>query len=55
MAGDTYFVESSVTIDAAPARFYGQIADFHNWINWSPWEDVDPELKRTYSGAAAGS
>jgi len=44
----------SVTIDAPPARIYDQISDFHNWTNWSPWEDVDPELKRTYSGAESG-
>jgi len=54
MAGDTYRVERSVTIDAPQARIYDQIADFHNWVNWSPWEDIDPELKRTYSGAESG-
>ena len=55
MADDTYSVERSVTIDAPPARIYGQIANFHNWISWSPWEDLDPELKRTYSGAESGT
>lgn len=55
MAGDTYTVERSATIDAPQARIYDQVADFHNWTSWSPWEDVDPELKRTYSGAASGT
>jgi len=55
MAGDTYTVERSATIDAPPARVYDQIADFHKWTDWSPWEDVDPELKRTYSGAESGT
>lgn len=54
MAEDTYTVERSATIAAPPSRVYEQIADFHNWTNWSPWEDIDPELRRTYSGAAAG-
>lgn len=54
MAADTYTVERSVVIDAPQKRVYDQLADFHNWPNWSPWEDVDPELKRTYSGAASG-
>jgi hypothetical protein len=54
MADDTYSVQRSVTIDAPPARIYGQIANFHNWVSWSPWEDLDPELKRTYSGAESG-
>lgn len=52
---DTYTVERSATIAAPPQRVYEQIVDFHNWTNWSPWEDVDPELKRTYSGAEAGT
>ncbi len=55
MADDSYTVERSVTIDAPPAAVYEQIADFHNWTNWSPWEDVDPRLNRTYSGAEAGT
>jgi len=50
----TYTVERSATIDAPPARVYEQIADFRNWTGWSPWEDIDPGLQRTYSGAASG-
>jgi uncharacterized protein YndB with AHSA1/START domain len=55
MADDTYTVERSVTIDAPPQRVYAEIADFHNWTKWSPWEDIDPALNRTYSGAEAGT
>jgi hypothetical protein len=55
MADDTYTVERSTTIDAPPKRIYDQIADFHNWTSWSPWEDVDPQLERTYSGAPSGT
>ncbi|HEX2174912.1 MAG TPA: SRPBCC family protein [Nocardioidaceae bacterium] len=55
MADDTYTVQRSVAIDAPPQRIYDQVADFHNWTNWSPWEDVDPELERTYSGAESGA
>jgi uncharacterized protein YndB with AHSA1/START domain len=51
---DTYTVQRSTTIDAPPERIYEQIADFHNWRSWSPWEDVDPQMKRTYSGASSG-
>ena len=54
MADQTYTVERSATMNAAPERVYDQIADFHNWTQWSPWEDVDPDLKRTYSGAVTG-
>ena len=55
MAADTYAVERSVTIDAPPERVYDQIADFRRWPGWSPWEDVDPQLQRTYSGAESGT
>jgi uncharacterized protein YndB with AHSA1/START domain len=55
MAGDTYRVERSTTIEAPPERVYDQIANFHHWRNWSPWEDVDPQLERTYSGAESGT
>ena len=54
MTADTYTVTRSTTIDAPPARVYEQVADFHNWVNWSPWEDLDPDLKRTYSGSESG-
>lgn len=54
MAEDTYTVERCATIDAPPSRVYKQIVDFHNWTKWSPWEGIDPELKRTYSGAPSG-
>jgi uncharacterized protein YndB with AHSA1/START domain len=52
---DTYTVERSTTIAAPPTRVYAQIADFHNWPPWSPWEGLDPALQRTYSGADAGT
>ena len=54
MADDTYTVTRSATIDAPPARVFEEIADFHNWTHWSPWEDLDPDLTRTYSGSESG-
>ena len=47
-------MERSTRIDAPPARVYAQIANFRQWPKWSPWEDVDPNLQRTYSGAESG-
>ena len=54
MADDTYTVERSTTIAATPERVYREVADFHRWPHWSPWEDVDPDLRRSYSGAESG-
>ncbi len=55
MADDTYTVERSLTIGAPAARVFDQIANFRKWTKWSPWEGVDPELKRTYSGPESGT
>ena len=39
----------------APADVvYSQIADFHEWAGWSPWDKMDPSMKRTYGGADRG-
>lgn len=53
-ANDTYTVERSTTVRADADRVYQQIVDFHRWPSWSPWEDVDPNMQRSYSGPAAG-
>ena len=50
----SYQVTRSTTIDADPARVHALVNDFREWQRWSPWEDLDPNLKRTYSGPDAG-
>jgi len=54
MADDSYTVQRATTIEAPPSRVYEQIVNFRNWTSWSPWEDVDPNLQRRYSGATEG-
>ena len=49
-----YEVVRSTTIEADPARVHGLLNDFHQWVAWSPWEDLDPDLQRTYTGPDAG-
>ncbi len=51
---DTYTVARSTTINAPAETVYPQIADFHNWGAWSPWDDLDPDMQRSYSGAESG-
>jgi hypothetical protein len=51
---DTYVVERSAVIDAPADLIYAKIVDFHVWPTWSPWEDIDPGMERTYSGAESG-
>ncbi len=52
---DTFRLQRSTTITAAAEKVFPMIADFHEWIRWSPWEDRDPALKRTYSGPSSGT
>ena len=47
-------VVRSTTIAAPRERVHGLIDDFHAWREWSPWEDVDPDLRRDYSGPRSG-
>jgi hypothetical protein len=50
----SYSVERSITVQAPAARVHGLVDDFHHWTEWSPWEDLDPSMERTYSGADRG-
>jgi hypothetical protein len=47
----TYSVTRSIAIKAPAERIQPLISDFHNWPLWSPWEKLDPAMKRTFSGA----
>jgi len=51
---DSFRVQRSATIKAPPEKIFSLINDYRNWPQWSPYETRDPEMKRTYSGAAAG-
>ncbi|NVN99920.1 MAG: SRPBCC family protein [Geobacteraceae bacterium] len=50
---DTFSVERSATIKAAPEKIFPLINDFHQWDAWTPY-NKDREMKKTYSGAASG-
>ena len=51
---DTFTVQRNASIKAPPEKIFPLINDFHSWTRWSPYEKLDPELKRTYSGAPSG-
>ena len=51
---DTYTVQRSTTVQAPPGRLFEQVEDFHRWPAWSPWEELDPGMQRTYGGPAKG-
>ncbi|MDR6972161.1 SRPBCC family protein [Leifsonia shinshuensis] len=50
-------VERMERIAATPEQLLPHISRLPEWTQWSPWEDLDPDLKRQYSGepGAVGS
>jgi hypothetical protein len=51
---DTLRVQRSASIHAPAEKIFPLINDFHAWRAWSPYEDRDPHLQRSYSGADSG-
>lgn len=47
-------IERSTTIAAPPEKIFGYVNDLHQWTHWSPWEKLDPNLSREYTGPASG-
>ncbi|WP_095081995.1 SRPBCC family protein [Mesorhizobium sophorae] len=54
-APDTFRVQRAVSIKAPPEKIFALIANFRDWVSWSPYEKLDPAMKRTYSGATKGN
>jgi hypothetical protein len=54
MKPNSFRVERSIEINAKPEKIFPFINDYHKWTQWSPYENLDPNLKRTYSGAIEG-
>jgi hypothetical protein len=50
----SFSMSRETTIDAPPTTVHAILEDFHHWETWSPWEEMDPHLERTFSGADKG-
>ena len=51
---DSFRIERTILVKAPPEAPYALVQDLHRWTEWSPWEGVDPAMKRTYGGPAIG-
>lgn len=47
-------IARSRTVQAPPDVVYAYVSDFHKWPEWSPWEKLDPAMKKEISGPPAG-
>ena len=52
---DTFSVQRGATMKTPPEKIFSLINDFHQWGTWSPWENKDPAMKRTFGGAESGT
>ncbi|OGA15470.1 MAG: hypothetical protein A3I63_02190 [Betaproteobacteria bacterium RIFCSPLOWO2_02_FULL_66_14] len=50
----TFRVERSAEIRAPAEKVYALIEDPRAWARWTVWNQRDPQMKMTYSGAASG-
>jgi hypothetical protein len=51
----SYTVERSIEIAKPPEVVYPLVADYNNWLKWSPWPKMDPEAKHEVTGAPGAS
>lgn len=51
---DRFRIERSAVIEAPADVVFALINDLREWPRWSPWETLDPTMKRTYDGPPAG-
>lgn len=51
---DVFTVQRTATIKAPPEKIFPFINDFHQWTIWSPFEKIDPDMKRSYGPITAG-
>lgn len=50
----TFRIQRATRINAPAEKIFAILNDFQRWVAWSPYEKKDPDMKRTYSGAANG-
>lgn len=49
-----FTIQRTRTLAAPPEVVHAYVNDFHKWAEWSPWEKIDPGMRREYEGAQAG-
>ena len=52
---DTFSLERSAVVDAPPAIPFALLNDFRLWAKWSPWDNMDPTMARTYGPQTVGT
>jgi hypothetical protein len=50
-----FTISRSRVVAAPPAVVHGFVNDFQKWPQWSPWEKLDPQMKKEVSSPSAGT
>lgn len=50
----TLHIQRSLLIQATPETILAHVNDFHRWRDWSPYEKLDPSMRREIGGAPSG-
>src|SRR5450755_3789424 len=51
---DSAHVERSITIARPSSEVFAVLNSFRRFNEWSPWFDLDPQAKYTFSGPVSG-
>jgi uncharacterized protein YndB with AHSA1/START domain len=51
---DSFRYERSISIKAPPEKIFAILNDLHKGALWSPFEKLDPNMKKHFSGAETG-
>ncbi|MBX3020254.1 MAG: SRPBCC family protein [Bdellovibrionales bacterium] len=54
MQPSEFTITRSATINAAPALVFPMINNLKNWPQWSPYAEMDPNMKATFEGPDEG-
>jgi effector-binding domain-containing protein len=47
-------MEESIVINKPATLIFRQVNDFHNFVKWSPFQEMDPEMVNTFEGPEMG-
>ncbi len=52
-----YHVERSMVVNGSSDLVWNEVSHFRNWERWSPWQEMEPDVKHIYEGedGAVGS
>lgn len=51
---DSFRVQRTATMAAPPDKIFPYVAGLKRWREWSPYDERDPSMKRTYEGPESG-